>query len=72
MIFVVDGAKALRRAIADVYGELGLVQRCQAHKGVNGGVKCTTGSVLACPRSPWEGPVGSVRGNLLELATRFS
>ena len=39
MLFVIDGAKALRRAIADVYGELGLVQRCQAHKGVNGGVK---------------------------------
>lgn len=32
VLFVIDGAKALRRAIADVYGKLGLVQRCQFHK----------------------------------------
>lgn len=35
MLFVIDGAKALRRAIADVYGALGLVQRCQVHKRRN-------------------------------------
>ena len=32
MLFVIDGAKALRRAIGDVYAEFGLVQRCQVHK----------------------------------------
>ena len=32
MLFLVDGAAALRRAISDVYGTLGVVQRCQSHK----------------------------------------
>lgn len=35
VLFVIDGAKALRRAVRDVYGELGLVQRCQFHKLCN-------------------------------------
>ena len=32
MLFVIDGAPGLRRAITDVFGSLGLVQRCQVHK----------------------------------------
>ena len=32
MLFLVDGAQALRRAITDIYGPLALIQRCQAHK----------------------------------------
>ncbi|MCY3837681.1 MAG: transposase, partial [Gammaproteobacteria bacterium] len=32
MLFLVDGAQALRRAISDIYGPLALIQRCQAHK----------------------------------------
>jgi transposase-like protein len=35
MLFVVDGALAVRKAIADTYGELGIVQRCQEHKRRN-------------------------------------
>lgn len=35
MLFGIDGAKALRRAIREVYGKFGLVQRCQAHKQRN-------------------------------------
>ena len=35
MLFIFDGAKALRRAISDVYGEFGLVQRCKVHKRSN-------------------------------------
>ena len=35
MLFVIDGAKALRRAIRNLYGELAVVQRCQAHKQRN-------------------------------------
>lgn len=31
-LFVIDGAKAIRSAIEQVYGEQGLVQRCRAHK----------------------------------------
>ena len=32
LLFVVDGAAGLRRAITDVFGPPGVVQRCQAHK----------------------------------------
>jgi transposase-like protein len=34
-LFVIDGAKALRAAIARVFGERGEVQRCQLHKRRN-------------------------------------
>ena len=32
VLFVIDGAKALRRAIVDVYGDQAVIQRCQVHK----------------------------------------
>jgi hypothetical protein len=32
---VIDGAKALRRAVLDTFGERALIQRCQAHKKRN-------------------------------------
>ena len=31
-LWVIDGARALRRAIRDLFGEAALVQRCQVHK----------------------------------------
>jgi putative transposase len=34
-LWVIDGAKALRRAIAEVFGVSALVQRCQVHKRRN-------------------------------------
>ena len=34
-LFVIDGSKALRKAIADVFGKQNPVQRCQAHKRRN-------------------------------------
>ena len=34
-LFVIDGGKALRRAITKVWGERALVQRCRAHKKRN-------------------------------------
>jgi putative transposase len=34
-LFVIDGAKALRSAVRKVFGELGVVQRCQIHKRRN-------------------------------------
>ena len=34
-LFVIDGSKALRKAIDDVFGKHNLVQRCQAHKRRN-------------------------------------
>jgi putative transposase len=33
ILFVIDGSKALRRAIKDVFGERALVHRCHRHKG---------------------------------------
>lgn len=35
LLFVIDGAKALRKAIRDIFGESVLVQRCQVHKTRN-------------------------------------
>ena len=35
LLFVIDGAKGLRKAVKDVFGELSLVQRCQWHKREN-------------------------------------
>jgi len=32
VLFVIDGAAGLRRAITDVFGSRGVVQRCQVHK----------------------------------------
>lgn len=34
-LFVLDGAKALARAVRDVFGERARVQRCQVHKTRN-------------------------------------
>jgi len=35
LLFVIDGSKALRKAIREVFGGLALVQRCQIHKQRN-------------------------------------
>ena len=35
ILFVIDGGKALRRAIKDVFGEQALVHRCHRHKERN-------------------------------------
>ena len=35
LLFVIDGAKGLRKGIHDVFGKQGLVQRCQWHKRQN-------------------------------------
>lgn len=35
MLFVIDGSKALRKAIRDVFGQRAIVQRCQVHKRRN-------------------------------------
>jgi len=34
-LFIVDGAKALSRAVRDTFGNFALIQRCQVHKGRN-------------------------------------
>jgi transposase-like protein len=51
-LFVIDGAKALRSAIRKVFGDLGVVQRCQLHKQRNilghlpDGVQASVKSIL--------------------------
>jgi putative transposase len=35
ILVVIDGAKALRRAVRDTFGERAMIQRCQAHKKRN-------------------------------------
>jgi putative transposase len=35
MLFVIDGSKAIRKALIDVYGNRALIQRCQVHKARN-------------------------------------
>jgi putative transposase len=34
-LFIVDGAKAVSRAVRDTFGSFALIQRCQVHKGRN-------------------------------------
>ena len=35
LLFVIDGSKALRKAISEVFGDRAVVQRCQVHKRRN-------------------------------------
>jgi putative transposase len=35
MLFVIDGSKAIRKALRDVFGDRAVVQRCQVHKARN-------------------------------------
>jgi transposase-like protein len=35
MLFVIDGGKAIRKALRDVFGDRAIVQRCQVHKSRN-------------------------------------
>jgi putative transposase len=35
MLFVIDGGKAIRKALRDVFGDRAVVQRCQVHKARN-------------------------------------
>jgi transposase-like protein len=35
LLFVIDGGKGLRKALADVFGDRAIVQRCQVHKARN-------------------------------------
>jgi len=35
LLFVIDGSKALRRAILDIFGKRALIQRCRVHKRRN-------------------------------------
>jgi putative transposase len=55
ILFVIDGGKALRRAIKDVFGEHALVHRCQRHKecheAATSGAEITLEDVVVFERS---------------------
>ncbi|MGD0680158.1 MAG: transposase [Polyangiaceae bacterium] len=35
MLFVIDGGKAIRKALRDIFGDRAIIQRCQVHKARN-------------------------------------
>ena len=55
ILFVVDGSKALRKAITDVFGTHALVQRCHHHK------ECHEGMMSAAAADPKGFPVRKER-----------
>ncbi len=72
-LFVIDGAKALRSAIRKVFGDLGVVQRCQLHKQRNILGHLPDGmaeSVKAILREAWQlGDAKLARARLERLAS---
>ena len=48
LLFVIDGGKAIRKAIRRVFGTSGVVQRCQVHKLRNASSTCPRSFVLRC------------------------
>src|SRR5947209_17514374 len=61
ILFVIDGAKALRRAIKDVFGEHALVHRCHRHKECHGGGP-PAGADFCVRNHPEGGPKCSMSG----------
>src|SRR5438132_1156692 len=61
ILFVIDGAKALRRAIKDVFGEQALVHRCHRHKECHGGGP-PVGADFCVGKYPEGGPECSMSG----------
>jgi transposase-like protein len=48
VLFVIDGGKALRRAIKDVFGEHALVHRCHRHKERTSATCCPSATATRC------------------------
>ncbi len=61
ILFVIDGSKALRRAVKDVFGEHALVQRCHRHKECHGGGP-PAGADFCVGNYPKGGPEWSMSG----------
>jgi transposase len=60
ILFVLDGGKALRRAIKDVFGEHALVHRCHRHK------ECHEGGVVRSRGQPRETCSASERRDVMQ------
>lgn len=74
-LFVIDGAKGLRKAIRTTFGDWAVVQRCQIHKLRNVAEHLPQHRrawVKAAMRKAWKsGTVDSARHRLEQLATRL-
>jgi putative transposase len=69
LLFVIDGSKALRKAIRDVFGKRAFVQRCQQHKRRNvlGHLpKSLHRSVSKSLRDAWKSPKKSTAKSRLQ------
>ena len=69
LLFVIDGSKALRKAIREVFGKRALVQRCQQHKSRNvlGHLpKSLHRSVSKSLRDAWKSPKKSTAKRRLQ------
>ena len=70
ILFVIDGGKALRRAIKDVFGEHALVHRCHRHKECHEAMTSAAGSSLGGVHVPRRCRHAAVRGDRLGDAAR--
>ena len=72
-LWVIDGGKALRKAIVDCFGRLALIQRCQEHKRRNvieHLPEALHASVSRAMRDAWDGAnAGLAKKQLLRLAS---
>ncbi len=72
-LFIVDGAKALSRAIRGTFGAPALIQRCQVHKGRNIVERLPRqlqGSVRQVLRQAWDSPTAAQAERLLKNLAR--
>jgi len=69
ILFVIDGSKALRKAIKDVFGEHALIHRCHRHKECHGGGP-PAGADFCVGYYPKGGPKWSMSGSTGRIAER--
>jgi len=75
LLVILDGSKALRKAVRDLFGEVALVQRCQVHKMRNVldhlPERQRTWAKAILQRAYRSGDVATARRLLLDLARRL-
>jgi len=75
LLVILDGSKALRKAVRDLFGDFALVQRCQVHKMRNVldhlPERQRTWAKAILQRAYRSGAVATARRSLLDLARRL-
>ena len=69
-LFIVDGAKALSRAVRDTFGNFALIQRCQVHKGRNIIERALHAGVKTVLRQAWDSPTAEQAERVLKNLAR--